>query len=180
VDARAGVRGRYAACVTPCSRSQSASFSSSAVTVPKLRISCCLPPFSLPDGTPVHALLVYVQTSVTLMNHLQWLCPFRVAPKEALLKENLLRVLAIQDGGDNSLCLQASKIRLLCGLLGTTHMTTTFRRTLDHSTPITVPHSCPLSGRRRRACALASVRRSKCTCRFPAYSFHEEALGRGR
>jgi len=30
-------------------------------------------------------------------------------PKEALLKESLLRVLAIQDGGDNSLCLQASR-----------------------------------------------------------------------
>jgi hypothetical protein len=30
-----------------------------------------------------------------------------------------------------------------------------------------------LSGRRRRACALASVRRSNCTCGFPAYSFHE-------
>jgi hypothetical protein len=31
------------------------------------------------------------------------------------------------------------------------------------------------SGRRRRAVALASVRRSNCTCRFPAYSFHEDA-----
>ncbi len=32
-----------------------------------------------------------------------------------------------------------------------------------------------LSGRRRRACALASVRRSNCTCGFPACSFHEGA-----
>src|SRR5216683_6828742 len=31
------------------------------------------------------------------------------------------------------------------------------------------------SGRRRRAYALASVRRSNCTCRFPAYSFHEDS-----
>jgi hypothetical protein len=36
------------------------------------------------------------------------------------------------------------------------------------------------SGRRRRAVALASVRRSNCTCRFPAYSFHEDARKRGR
>src|SRR5271167_274234 len=34
------------------------------------------------------------------------------------------------------------------------------------------------SGRRRRARALASVRLSNCTCRFPAYSFHEDARGR--
>src|SRR6266478_3847227 len=32
-----------------------------------------------------------------------------------------------------------------------------------------------VSGRRRRAHALASVRRSNCTCRFPAYSFHEDS-----
>src|ERR1039457_2022780 len=31
----------------------------------------------------------------------------------------------------------------------------------------------PMSGRRWRACALATVRRSNCTCGFPAYSFHE-------
>jgi hypothetical protein len=31
------------------------------------------------------------------------------------------------------------------------------------------------SGRRRRAAALASVRRSNCTSRFPAYSFHKDA-----
>src|SRR5229473_3699678 len=31
-----------------------------------------------------------------------------------------------------------------------------------------------LSGRRRRACALASVRRPNCTCGFPACSFHED------
>src|SRR5215472_6112250 len=36
------------------------------------------------------------------------------------------------------------------------------------------------SGRRRRAVALASVRRSNCTCRFPAYSFHEDARVRER
>jgi hypothetical protein len=36
------------------------------------------------------------------------------------------------------------------------------------------------SGRRRRAHALISVRRSNCTCRFPAYSFHEDAPERGR
>ena len=30
------------------------------------------------------------------------------------------------------------------------------------------------SGRRRRACALASVRRPNCTCGFPACSFHED------
>jgi hypothetical protein len=30
------------------------------------------------------------------------------------------------------------------------------------------------SGRRRRAYALASVRRSNCTCGFPACSFHED------
>src|SRR5712691_1487226 len=36
------------------------------------------------------------------------------------------------------------------------------------------------SGRRRRAHALTSVRRSNCTCRFPAYSFHEDAPERGR
>lgn len=34
------------------------------------------------------------------------------------------------------------------------------------------------SGRRRRADALASVRRSNCTCRFPAYSFHEDTRER--
>src|ERR1035437_5736199 len=34
------------------------------------------------------------------------------------------------------------------------------------------------SGRRRRAYALASVRRSNCTCRFPAYSFHEDTRER--
>ena len=32
-----------------------------------------------------------------------------------------------------------------------------------------------LSGRRRRACALASVRRSNCTCGFPACSFREDS-----
>jgi hypothetical protein len=31
-----------------------------------------------------------------------------------------------------------------------------------------------LSGRRRRACALASVRRPNCVCGFPACSFHED------
>jgi hypothetical protein len=31
-----------------------------------------------------------------------------------------------------------------------------------------------LSGRRRRACALASVRRPNCTCGLPACSFHED------
>jgi len=33
-----------------------------------------------------------------------------------------------------------------------------------------------LSGRRRRACALASVRRPNCTCGFPACSFHEDSI----
>ena len=33
----------------------------------------------------------------------------------------------------------------------------------------------PVSGRRWRACALATVRRSNCTCSFPAYSFHEDS-----
>ena len=33
-----------------------------------------------------------------------------------------------------------------------------------------------VSGRRRRACALASVRRSNCTCGFPACSFHEDVF----
>jgi hypothetical protein len=42
------------------------------------------------------------------------------------------------------------------------------------STTITV--ASPLSGRRRRADALASVRRPNCTCRFPACSFHKDAL----
>src|ERR1019366_7789168 len=32
-----------------------------------------------------------------------------------------------------------------------------------------------LSCRRWRACALATVRRSNCTCSFPAYSFHEDS-----
>ena len=32
----------------------------------------------------------------------------------------------------------------------------------------------PSSGRRRRACALASVRRPNCMCGFPACSFHED------
>src|ERR1039458_7449764 len=32
------------------------------------------------------------------------------------------------------------------------------------------------SGRRRRACALASVRRSNCTDGFPVCSFHEDCL----
>ena len=36
-----------------------------------------------------------------------------------------------------------------------------------------------LSGRRWRACALATVRRSNCTCSFPAYSFHEDSRFRG-
>src|SRR3954462_5905807 len=31
------------------------------------------------------------------------------------------------------------------------------------------------SGRRWRACTLATVRRSNCTCSFPAYSFHEDS-----
>ena len=31
------------------------------------------------------------------------------------------------------------------------------------------------SGRRRRACALASVRRSNCKCGFPACSFREDS-----
>ena len=37
-----------------------------------------------------------------------------------------------------------------------------------------VPGVGPLSGRRWRACALATVRRSICTCGFPACSFHED------
>src|SRR5215472_15897836 len=36
------------------------------------------------------------------------------------------------------------------------------------------------SGRRRRVHTLASVRRSNCTCRFPAYSFHADAPERER
>jgi hypothetical protein len=36
-----------------------------------------------------------------------------------------------------------------------------------------------VSGRRWRACALATVRRSNCTCSFPAYSFHEDSRFRG-
>jgi hypothetical protein len=39
---------------------------------------------------------------------LPWLLFFWAAPKEAFFCESLLRVLAIQDGGDNSLFLQAS------------------------------------------------------------------------
>ena len=35
-----------------------------------------------------------------------------------------------------------------------------------------------VSGRRWRACALATVRRSNCTCGFPAYSFHEDSCFR--
>src|SRR5437667_9414295 len=45
------------------------------------------------------------------------------------------------------------------------------RRSPGHVTFITLQ----VSGRRRRADALASVRRSNCTCRFPAYSFHEDS-----
>src|ERR1700749_1341092 len=37
-------------------------------------------------------------------------------------------------------------------------------------------HLLQVSGRRWRACALATVRRPNCTCGFPAYSFHEDAL----
>ncbi len=54
----------------------------------------------------------------------------------------------------------------------------------DATTPIglrnvaSVPVVRCQSGRRRRACALTSVRLSNCTCRFPAYSFHEDARGR--
>jgi hypothetical protein len=36
-----------------------------------------------------------------------------------------------------------------------------------------------LSGRGWRACALATARRSNCTCSFPAYSFHEDSRFRG-
>jgi hypothetical protein len=36
------------------------------------------------------------------------------------------------------------------------------------------PEVTESSGRRRRACALASVRRPNCTCGFPACSFHED------
>lgn len=57
------------------------------------------------------------------------------------------------------------------------HLLTRSRPSADTSK---LPPSRTLPGRRRRACALASVRRSKCTCRFPVYSFHEDALGRGR
>ena len=36
--------------------------------------------------------------------------------------------------------------------------------------------SAQLSGRRWRARALATVRRSNCTCSFPAYSFPEDSI----
>jgi hypothetical protein len=36
-----------------------------------------------------------------------------------------------------------------------------------------------LSGRRRRACALASVRRSNCTCTFRVCSFQEDSAMSG-
>jgi hypothetical protein len=36
-----------------------------------------------------------------------------------------------------------------------------------------------MSRRRWRACALATVRRSNCTCSFPVYSFHEDSRLRG-
>src|SRR5260370_26714967 len=41
---------------------------------------------------------------------------------------------------------------------------------------VTSFHLLQVSGRRRRACALASVRRSNCTDGFPVCSFHDEAL----
>src|SRR3954447_3565663 len=48
---------------------------------------------------------------------------------------------------------------------------------LNHSTPSLRPRyrASTLSGRRRRAEALASVRRSNWTCGFPASSFHRSA-----
>src|SRR5450755_1268882 len=45
--------------------------------------------------------------------------------------------------------------------------------TLYVDLPDTPLRASPSSGRRWRACALATVRRSNCTCGFPAYSFHE-------
>src|ERR1700686_2828146 len=59
-----------------------------------------------------------------------------------------------------------------------------FIASLRRSPSILTPTSKPVvrcqSGRRRCAHALTSVRRSNCTCRFPAYSFHENAPMRGR
>jgi hypothetical protein len=46
--------------------------------------------------------------------------------------------------------------------------------------PLVLAHPCSdtsqVSGRRWRAEALATIRRSNCTCSFPAYSFHEDAV----
>jgi len=42
------------------------------------------------------------------------------------------------------------------------------------------PARAKLSGRRRRACALASVRRPNRACSFPAHGFHEDSTSRGR
>src|ERR1700716_1494207 len=44
-----------------------------------------------------------------------------------------------------------------------------------HGFPWPCSAASQVSGRRWRACALATVRRSNCTCSFPAYSFHEDS-----
>ena len=57
-----------------------------------------------------------------------------------------------------------------------------------HALPsLTSAEGCPplfgssqVSGRRRRACALASVRRPNRACSFPAHGFHEDSTSRGR
>jgi hypothetical protein len=55
------------------------------------------------DHATVYA-LVHLQAGTASMNHF---LSFWAAPKDVFFYENLLRVLAIQDGGDNSLFLQA-------------------------------------------------------------------------
>ena len=82
--------------------------------VPRLRISR---PFRRPPQSShaaADALLVNIQPRTTSMNNLHG-SAFRDAPEEAFLNENLLRVLAIGDGGDNSLYFQASRSNSFAG-----------------------------------------------------------------
>src|ERR1700674_1275790 len=49
---------------------------------------------------------------------------------------------------------------------------------LTHFSTVQLTSPCAVLGRRRRAFALPSVRRSNCTCGFPACSFHKGAFFR--
>src|SRR5882724_5570742 len=143
----------------------------------RLRESCTTePPQPEKGACASRALLVYVQTTAARIGNFHCATPFHGAALDASKKRksptralrNFRRLLFV--------VLPSVPAILVSGL----YSARVTRPCRPRGCTKRYAFSGPLSGRRRRAVALASVRRSNCTCRFPAYSFHEDGLERGR